>query len=89
MLRRLFWEENRVEFEPLVGDRAPRFSCNCSRERVSRMIHGLGLQEARDIVQEVGHIEVACDFCGVAYRFDAIDAEQLFIDTAPGSSSLQ
>ena len=89
VLRRLFWEENRVEFEPLVGERAPRFACKCSRDRVQRMIHGLGSEEARDIVREQGQIEVACDFCGVAYRFDAIDTEQIFVDTAPGSSSIQ
>jgi molecular chaperone Hsp33 len=89
VLRRLFWEENRVEFEPLVGERAPRFACKCSRERVRRMIHGLGPDEARDIVREQGQIEVGCDFCGVAYRFDAIDTEQIFVDTAPGSSSIQ
>jgi molecular chaperone Hsp33 len=53
------------------------------------MIHGLGPDEARDIVREQGQIEVGCDFCGVAYRFDAIDTEQIFVDTAPGSSSIQ
>jgi molecular chaperone Hsp33 len=89
VLRRLFWEENRIEFEPLVGERAPRFACKCSRERVRRMIQGLGSEEARDIVREQGHIEVGCDFCGLAYRFDAIDTEQIFVDTAPGSSSIQ
>ena len=57
VLRRLFWEENRVEFEPLVGERAPRFACKCSRDRVQRMIHGLGSEEARDIVREQGQIE--------------------------------
>ncbi|MDI9331948.1 MAG: Hsp33 family molecular chaperone HslO [Alphaproteobacteria bacterium] len=89
VLRRLFWEENRVEFEPLVGDEAPRFACNCSTERVRRMIHSLGIDEARDIVREQGQIEVSCDFCGLAYRFDAIDTEQIFVDTAPGSNALQ
>jgi len=89
VLRRLFWEENRVEFEPLIGEQAPRFACKCSRDRVRRMIEGLGQDEARDIVRELGQIEVGCDFCGMAYRFDAIDAEQIFVGTAPGSSSLQ
>lgn len=89
VLRRLFWEENRVEFDPLVGESGPRFACNCSTERVRRMILSLGADEARDIVREQGQIEVACDFCGLAYRFDAIDTEQIFVDTAPGSSSLQ
>ncbi|MEY2659691.1 MAG: hypothetical protein RLZZ123_863 [Pseudomonadota bacterium] len=89
VLRRLFWEENRVEFDPLIGEQAPRFACKCSRERVQRMIAGLGQDEARDIVREQGQIEVGCDFCGMAYRFDAIDAEQIFVNSAPGSSSLQ
>ncbi len=89
ILRRLFWEERRTEFDPLLGERAPRFACKCSRERVRRMIEGLGSEEARDIVREQGQIEVGCDFCGMAYRFDAIDTEQIFVDTAPGSSSLQ
>jgi molecular chaperone Hsp33 len=89
VLRRLFWEENRIEFDPLTGERAPRFACKCSRERVRRMIHGLGSEEARDIVREQGQIEVGCDFCGLAYRFDAIDTEQIFVDTAPGSPSIQ
>ncbi len=89
VLRRLFWEENRIEFDPLIGERAPRFACKCSRERVRRMIHGLGSEEARDIVREQGQIEVGCDFCGLAYRFDAIDTEQIFVDTAPGSPSIQ
>jgi molecular chaperone Hsp33 len=53
------------------------------------MIEGLGVDEARDIVREQGQIEVGCDFCGMAYRFDAIDTEQIFVGTAPGSSSLQ
>lgn len=83
VLRRLFWEEPVTRFEPLVGDRAPRFACSCSRERVGRMITGLGVQEAESILAEREHIEVGCEFCGMQYRFDAVDAAQLF--TAPES----
>ena len=54
-----------------------------------RAPNGPGYAATRDIVREQGQIEVACDFCGVAYRFDAIDTEQIFVDTAPGSSSIQ
>jgi molecular chaperone Hsp33 len=46
------------------------------------MIRGLGQQEAEDILAERGEIDVSCDFCGQHYRFDAVDAAQLF--TAPG-----
>jgi molecular chaperone Hsp33 len=78
VLRRLFWEEKLLRFEP----QTPRFACTCSRERVSNMIRSLGEEEARSILEERGDIEVACDFCGRQYRFDAVDATQIF--TSPG-----
>ncbi len=80
MLRRLFWEESITRFEPLSGDSAPRFACSCSRERVGKMIVGLGREEAESIIEERGDIEVGCEFCGMQYRFDPIDAAQLFVD---------
>jgi molecular chaperone Hsp33 len=78
VLRRLFWEEKVLRFEP----QTPRFACTCSRERVARMIRGLGPEEAQGIVAERGEIEVGCDFCGQQYRFDAVDTAQIF--TSPG-----
>ena len=90
ILRRLFWEEKVSLFEPAVADAAPHFACTCSRQRVSRMIHSLGTVEAESIIAERGDIEVGCDFCGQQYRFDAVDAAQIFTFTAqtiPGSSS--
>ncbi|MES2879991.1 MAG: Hsp33 family molecular chaperone HslO [Pseudomonadota bacterium] len=78
ILRRLFWEESLVRFEPLVGDAGPRFSCTCSRERVHNMIVSLGEEEAQSIIVERGDIEVACEFCGAQYRFDPIDVAQIF-----------
>ena len=92
ILRRLFWEENLTRFEPLPGDIAPRFSCSCSRAKVSAMIVGLGAPEAQSIIAERGQIEVSCEFCGVQYRFDAIDAAQLFLpasESPAGSSTAQ
>ena len=80
ILHRLFWEESITRFEPLVGESAPRFVCNCSRERVGKMIVGLGREEAEDIIAERGDIEVGCEFCGLQYRFDPVDAAQLFVD---------
>ena len=79
VLRRLFWEETLTRFEPLVGEVAPRFACSCSRERVARMIVGLGADEAYSILQERPNIEVACEFCGVQYHFDPVDTARLFV----------
>jgi len=78
ILRRLFWEESITRFEPLLGTSAPRFACNCKRERVGKMIQSLGVEEAQSILSERSDIEVACEFCGVQYRFDAIDTAHLF-----------
>ena len=90
ILRRLFWDEQVTLFEPTAADAVPHFACTCSRARVSRMIHSLGAAEAESIIAERGEIEVGCDFCGQQYRFDAVDAAQIFTAASqilPGSSS--
>jgi molecular chaperone Hsp33 len=88
VLRRLFWEEKVLRF-PV---QTPRFACSCSRERVSNMIQSLGIEEAQSILSEREDIEVACDFCGRQYRFDAVDAARLFAppgDQPPVTSAVQ
>jgi molecular chaperone Hsp33 len=87
ILRRLFWEEKLVRFEPLT----PSFACSCSRERVSNMIRSLGTKEVESILAERGNVEVGCDFCGQQYRYDAVDAAHIFTSAEaqpPAPSSL-
>jgi molecular chaperone Hsp33 len=88
ILRRLFWEEKLVRFEPLT----PSFACSCSQERVSNMIRSLGSDEVESILAERGLVEVGCDFCGLQYRYDAVDAAHIFTSAEaqpPAPSSLQ
>jgi len=75
ILHRLFWEEQLRRYEPGT----PRFSCNCSRERVGRMLVNLGREEVDSVLAEQGQVEIGCDFCGAQYRFDPVDAAQLFL----------
>lgn len=92
ILRRLFWEEDVRRFEPLTGVDGPRFACTCSRERVAGMLRSLGQDEVASILAEQGQVEVGCDFCGAHYRFDPVDAAQVFLQAAsqpPGSSGVQ
>lgn len=92
ILRRLFWEEKLLRFEPMAGDTAPRFSCTCSRERVSKMILGLGVDEAQSIIAERGVIDVGCEFCGAQHQFDPVDVAQIFRvtgDLPPSSATVQ
>jgi molecular chaperone Hsp33 len=58
LLRRLYWQETLRRFEP----QAPRFACTCSRERVSRMLRGLGREELDSIIAERGNVEIGCEF---------------------------
>ncbi|MEI8324746.1 MAG: Hsp33 family molecular chaperone HslO [Betaproteobacteria bacterium] len=91
LLHRLCWEEKLLRFEALSGASAPRFACRCNRERVSQMIRSLGVEEVESILTEREDVEVGCDFCGQQYRFDAVDAAQIFkpdAGTVPGSSLL-
>jgi molecular chaperone Hsp33 len=88
ILHRLFWEEKLLRFEPQM----PKFACSCSREKVSNMLRGLGVAEVESILTERDNIEVGCDFCGAQYRFDAVDAAQIFTqpsDHPPSPSSVQ
>ena len=92
ILRRLFWEESLLRFEPRQGAAGPHFSCSCSSERVARMIAGLGDAEAQAIVRERGEIEVSCEFCSAQYRFDAVDVTRLFHPSShqpPSSPAVQ
>jgi molecular chaperone Hsp33 len=85
ILRRLFWEETLRVFDP----QSPRFACRCSRERVAGMLRGLGQEEVQGLIAERGEAEVGCDFCGAMYRFDPVDAGELFSPGAASSGSGQ
>jgi molecular chaperone Hsp33 len=79
ILHRLFWEEAVSVYEPQV----PRFACTCSRERVRNMLQSLGKDEVQSILSERSDVEIGCDFCGAQYRFDPIDAAQVFMPAQP------
>jgi molecular chaperone Hsp33 len=85
LLHRLFWQETLHVFEsqPIT------WKCSCSVERVADMLRMLGKAEIDDILQTQGKIEVACEFCGLPYAFDALDTESLFQTTSlPTSKSV-
>jgi len=80
LLRRLFAEDDVRMFRS-----APvYFRCRCSRTRVANMLRALGREEVDSVLEEFGQVEVRCEFCSRAYRFDAVDAAALF---APGGDT--
>jgi len=87
ILQRLFWQEPLRVFEPL----RPRFACTCSGERVRGMLQSLGREESDSLIAERGLVEVGCEFCGLQYRFDAVDVGEMFTPAGrqpPGSSAM-
>ena len=64
----------------LFDGEAVRFACRCSRERVATMLQTLGREEVDSILAEQGAVTVTCEFCQRPYRFDAVDAVQLFAE---------
>ena len=79
LLHRLYHQEDIRLFDP----RPVSFRCSCSAERVGAMLRMLGYAEVRAILDERENVEVTCEFCNRAYRYDSVDAEQLFAATHP------
>ena len=78
LLRRLFLEESSRYGVHSFPTRLVKFSCRCSRQRVADVIRMLGHDEVDSILAEQGLVETTCDFCGMQYRFDAVDCKQAF-----------
>lgn len=74
VIHRLFHEEDVRVFEPRIVS----FRCSCTRERVVSMLRMLGRSEVQAILSERSAVEVGCEYCNRQYRFDAVDAEQVF-----------
>jgi molecular chaperone Hsp33 len=79
LLGRLFPEDDIRLFEgsPVF------FQCSCSRERVAGILQALGGEEVTALLAERGDVEVRCEFCNRAWRFDAVDVAGLFSTASP------
>jgi len=77
LLHRLFHEEQ----PQMLGERALRFACSCSRERVEGMLQSLGQAEATAALAD-GVAEVRCEFCGQRYLFSRDEIDELFTQPA-------
>lgn len=76
MLYRLFHEETVRTYPPTDL----WFQCTCSRERSANAVYSLGLDSAREVIEQDGVIQVDCQFCHAKYHFNQDEVEQLFVD---------
>ncbi len=60
------------------------FGCSCSRERVARVLAGLGSAELDQMSKAQDETEVTCDFCGRRYYFSPQEIADLLAGTSDG-----
>lgn len=67
-----------MHLQPVILEkRVPHYRCDCSRERIERMLVTLGAEELRDMIENDKGAEVDCHFCNKRYKFSAEDLEML------------
>lgn len=79
VLNRLFHEED----VRLFDEEPVAFSCNCSRPRSAKILHGLGRAELDAIVAENGEVAMDCQFCNQKYVFTEKDVADIFDGQTP------
>ena len=61
-----------------ISGRTPAaFSCDCSRERVSRALLSTGREALQEMLEDGGPVEAGCQFCGKKYSFSAGELEEM------------
>lgn len=45
------------------------FQCNCSRERIEKVVISIGKKEIQSMIDDGQEIEIKCHFCGSAYNY--------------------
>ena len=62
------------DLEVEILDSIPtRYSCNCSKERVTRAVASLGRKDLEELIAQGKTIEVNCEFCDSHYYFTVDD----------------
>jgi len=61
----------------VVGEREPKYVCDCARERVERALISLGHVELTDMIEQDHGAEVGCRFCDKVYNFNEEELTQL------------
>ena len=59
-------------------ERKAEYKCVCSNDYISSLIISLGKEEALSIINEVGKIEIKCQYCDKNYIFTKEETENLF-----------
>lgn len=66
------------DFGVEITERIPAaFSCNCSKERVKKVIVSIGKKDLQEMIDDGEPVEVKCDFCNTAYTFSIDELKEI------------
>jgi molecular chaperone Hsp33 len=70
------------EAKPLTHD------CRCTPERLAGVVQMIGEAEVASLLAEQGHVELTCEFCNKAFRYDDVQARAILDGTPQNSSAV-
>lgn len=62
--------------------------CRCTPERLAGVVRMLGEDEVKSLLAEQGHVELKCEFCNRAFRYEENDLKRMLAGAEPLSSRL-
>lgn len=81
ILRALLADDDGTDTLTVTDTIPASFYCNCSRERVLRVLASIGRKDLTQIAEEGTPVELNCHFCNTSYTFTVDDVKQLLAQT--------
>jgi molecular chaperone Hsp33 len=72
----------------LFAARPVAHDCRCTPERLAGVVRMLGLDEVKSLLAEQGHVELKCEFCNRAFRYDDAQVDAIMRGTPQTSSAV-
>ncbi len=76
--------------DPQLEQESPcRFACDCSREKIEKVLLSLGEKDLSDLSEGKDDVEVKCHFCNSAYRFSPAEIRDMLSAVREGAKGKQ
>jgi molecular chaperone Hsp33 len=72
----------------LFAARPVAHDCRCTPERLAGVVRMLGADEVKTLLAEQGHVELKCEFCNRAFRYDDTQVDAIMRGTPQASSAV-
>ncbi len=70
----------------VLDELSTRFSCDCSRQRLERVLISLGEAELQDMIERDNGAELTCRFCQKQYYFAGEELERILMGARSGAN---